>query len=85
MKIVGVLFLMVSVVLLLFGGTFILQEASDNAHSDEELNPSDPNVSSGINTTEDVLTGMYELYYIIPFFLFLMMVLAVYGIFKYIL
>lgn len=85
MKTIGVLFLLVSVILMLFGGAFVFQEATNEAHSDEVLYPSDPNVSSGINTTEDVFTGMYELYYILPFVLLIMLVLAVYGMFKYIL
>jgi hypothetical protein len=85
MKTIGVLFLLVSLVILVSGSTFIFQEATDEAHSDEVLHPSDPNVSSGINTTEDVFTGMYELYYILPFVLLIMLMLAIYGMFKYIL
>jgi len=85
MKMVGVLFLFVALIMLIFGGTYMLQGSYDEALSDEDLHPSDPAINSGVNTTEQAYENIYNLYYGLPFILLLMFVLSIFVFFKYLL
>lgn len=85
MKMMTAGFLLVSLTLLIFGGTAILTESVNQADSNILDTPSDNKSSDYMNTTEDAQEGIYSLYSIMPFLLLILLVLAIYVFFKFLL
>jgi ABC-type Na+ efflux pump permease subunit len=85
MKMITAGFLLVSLTLLIFGGTAILTESVQQADDNTGITPTDNTSSDYMNATEDAQEGIYSLYSIMPFLLLILLVLAIFVFFNYLL
>lgn len=85
MKMITAGFLLVSLTLLMFGGTAILTDSVQQAEDNIGSTPSDNTTSDYLNTTAESQEGMYSLYSVVPFLVLSLLVLSIFVFFMYLL